>query len=53
MIGVDAHGKAQGAFYATGYRPIILGRMAGAGQPLPEELFEARELEMRHDYDAV
>jgi pilus assembly protein CpaF len=52
MIGVDAHGKAQGAFYATGYRPIILGRMAGAGQPLPEQLFEPRELEMRHDYNA-
>jgi len=53
MIGVDARGKAQGAFYATGYRPGILGRMASAGQTLPEELFEARELEMRHDYDAV
>jgi pilus assembly protein CpaF len=53
MIGVDAQGRAQGAFYATGYRPLIAGRMAGAGQPLPDPLFEPRELEMRRDYKAV
>lgn len=52
MIGVDSQGKAQGAFYATGYRPAILGRMAAAGYPVPDELFEPRELEMRTDYSA-
>jgi pilus assembly protein CpaF len=49
MFGVDSHGKVQGAFYATGYRPVIAGRMAAAGYPVPDELFEARELEFASD----
>ncbi|MBI3863633.1 MAG: CpaF family protein [Planctomycetia bacterium] len=52
MLGVGSDGKAAGAFYATGYRPVILGRMAAAGQNVPDELFEPRELELRPEYSA-
>lgn len=53
MSGINASGRAQGAFYATGYRPAILSRMLSAGQPLPDMLFQPRELAMRTDYDAI
>lgn len=53
MSGINANGRAQGAFYATGYRPAILSRMLSAGQPLPDMLFQPRELAMRTDYDAI
>lgn len=43
-IGVDSRGVLQGRFVATGYRPGCLERLRLAGYPLPDALFEAREL---------
>jgi pilus assembly protein CpaF len=50
MLGVGNDGKAVGSFYATGYRPAVLGRIAAAGQNVSDQLFEPRELEIRPDY---
>lgn len=44
MAGFDDKGKAQGAFYATGYEPDCLKRMAAAGIEIPKGLFAPREL---------
>ena len=44
MTGTGDDGRAAGAFYATGYVPKVLGRLAGIGFHVPETLFEAREL---------
>ena len=43
MTGIE-NGKVQGAFYATGYEPVSLMRLAGAGFEIPKKLFEPREL---------
>ena len=42
--GLDESGKAQGQFLATGIRPNLLEKLAGAGIRLPPNLFEARVL---------
>lgn len=52
QTGVNEHGKSVGAFYATGYRPVILQRMAGAGHSIPADLFEPRELTSGGNYTA-
>ncbi len=39
-----ATGQLQGRFYATGYEPTVMHRVAAAGGELPPELFRAREL---------
>lgn len=39
--GLDETGKAQGAFYRTGYVPRCLERMAECGVELPREMFVA------------
>ncbi|MBX3451872.1 MAG: CpaF family protein [Planctomycetaceae bacterium] len=45
MTGIDrAAGKAMGAFYATGYEPRSLQRLANLGYEVPHALFSAREL---------
>ncbi|MEZ5940472.1 MAG: CpaF family protein [Planctomycetaceae bacterium] len=44
MAGVDATGKVMGSFYATGYEPQCLRRMASKGFDLNARLFAAREL---------
>ena len=44
MAGYDDNGRAQGAFYATGYEPDCLRRLAAAGIELPTEMFSPREL---------
>ncbi|WP_166825015.1 CpaF family protein [Thalassoroseus pseudoceratinae] len=44
MAGYDDDGRAQGAFYATGYEPDCLRRLAAAGIELPTEMFSPREL---------
>ena len=44
LSGVDGSGKTQGAFYATGYEPVCLNRMAGAGFDLGSDMFLPREL---------
>lgn len=43
--GVDAQGRAVGAFYATGQRPQCLQRLYESGAELPVELFDARSSE--------
>ncbi|MEX0702851.1 MAG: CpaF family protein [Planctomycetales bacterium] len=43
MTGIE-NGRAQGAFYATGYEPISLKRLAAGGFHVPHELFLPREL---------
>jgi pilus assembly protein CpaF len=40
--GVDEDGIAIGQFYATGYRPQCLQRMAASGVELPDDLFDAK-----------
>ncbi len=42
--GVDALGRAQGQFVATGVRPAFAARLAAAGQELPPGLFAQRVL---------
>jgi pilus assembly protein CpaF len=45
MSGIDeSTGRAQGAFYATGYEPEAIRRLAGQGIEIPKTLFAPREL---------
>lgn len=45
ISGVDSGtGQVHGAFYATGYEPVCLNRMAGWGVELRSDLFLPREL---------
>lgn len=44
MSGIDANNRAIGAFYATGYEPVALSRMASVGHQVPRDLFVPREL---------
>jgi len=50
MSGVDASGKARGAFYATGYEPQALKRLASRGCDVPSLMFAARELNSNREY---
>ncbi|WP_437224863.1 CpaF family protein [Planctomicrobium sp. SH661] len=50
MAGIDAHGKAIGSFYATGYEPECLRKMASRGFELNSKLFTARELKTGMEY---
>jgi pilus assembly protein CpaF len=50
MTGVDANGRARGAFYATGYEPQALKRLAGRGHDIPPLMFSARELNSSREY---
>ncbi len=50
MSGVDAGGKARGAFYATGYEPQALKRLASRGCDIPSLMFAARELNSNREY---
>ncbi|WP_459558220.1 CpaF family protein [Lacunimicrobium album] len=43
MSGVE-NGRAKGAFYATGYEPQCVGRLAAKGFEIDRDLFEAKEL---------
>ena len=52
MTGLESSGKSQGSFYATGYEPQVLQRLAAAGFTVPEELFIPRELESDDEYAA-
>ncbi len=52
MAGIDADGRARGAFYATGYEPQVLKRLAGRGYEIPSSLFSARELPLRSEYQS-
>jgi pilus assembly protein CpaF len=48
--GLDADGRMLGSFYATGYEPVALRRMAGRGIELDPALFAARELKTGMEY---
>ena len=50
MYGVDAGGRARGAFYATGYEPQALKRLASRGHDIPSLMFSARELNSNREY---
>lgn len=50
MSGVDATGRARGAFYATGYEPQALKRLASRGHDIPSLMFSARELNSNREY---
>ncbi|MCA9078385.1 MAG: CpaF family protein [Planctomycetaceae bacterium] len=50
MAGVDNDGKVLGSYYATGYEPHCLRRLAAKGQELNTRVFNARELKTRTDY---
>ncbi len=43
MTGIE-NGRAQGAFYATGYEPMCVGRLASRGFEIERDQFEAREI---------
>jgi pilus assembly protein CpaF len=44
QTGIDDQQRAQGYFHATGLRSHFLERLAAAGVPLPQEMFERRLL---------
>ena len=50
MAGIDANGRARGAFYATGYEPQALKRLTSRGFEMPSMMFAARELNSTRDY---
>ncbi|MCA9024463.1 MAG: CpaF family protein [Planctomycetaceae bacterium] len=50
MAGVDNDGKVLGSYYATGYEPHCLRRLATKGLELNSRLFNARELKTRDEY---
>ncbi len=50
MMGISSDGRVQGAFYATGYEPQALKRLAAAGLELPHHLFAPRELSSGGEY---
>lgn len=52
LSGTDPHGNLQGAFYATGYVPAIVGRLNAFGFHCPVELFIPRELNLQPEYKA-
>ena len=52
MAGLDDDGRILGSFYATGYEPQCLRRMAASGHDLSPQLFQARELKPASEYSA-
>ncbi len=51
LAGIDREtGRARGSFYATGYEPQALKRLASRGYDMPSIMFSARELADRRDY---
>lgn len=51
LAGIDREaGRARGAFYATGYEPQALKRLASRGYEMPSIMFSARELADRREY---
>ncbi|MEW4530392.1 MAG: CpaF family protein [Maioricimonas sp. JB045] len=50
MAGIEDSGKVLGSFYATGYEPQSLRRMAAQGFDMNPRLFTARELKTGGDY---
>lgn len=52
QTGLDVVGRAQGAFYATGYEPVALRRIAEAGVEISIDLFRPCELSSGGHYTA-
>ena len=52
MTGIGADGRAEGAFYATGYEPESIRRMTSRGHQISLDLFTARELAVGGEYHA-
>ncbi|MEO1996912.1 MAG: CpaF family protein, partial [Planctomycetaceae bacterium] len=50
MTGIGSDGRAQGAFYATGYQPVSIKRLAAKGFKSDDRLFVARELQTGGTY---
>lgn len=51
LAGIDRETRrAKGAFYATGYEPQVLKRLASRGYEMTPIMFSARELADRRDY---
>ncbi len=50
MAGVDNAGKVLGSYYATGYEPQCLRRLATKGHEVNTRMFNARELKLRSEY---
>jgi len=50
---VGPDGIARGEFYATGYRPACLKRLASSGVHLPDDLFVERRWDGSIDHDAA
>jgi pilus assembly protein CpaF len=50
MTGIGSDGRAEGAFYANGYEPVALKRLAAGGFTVPHELFIANELKTGGEY---
>jgi pilus assembly protein CpaF len=51
LAGIDREtGRARGAFYATGYEPQALKRLASRGYEMPAVMFATRELADRREY---
>jgi pilus assembly protein CpaF len=50
MAGVDEAGRIRGSFYATGYEPQCVRRMAARGYELDPRMFVARELKTGMEY---
>ena len=50
MTGIGSDGRAEGHFYATGYEPLFLNRLASQAITIPRELFTPRELKTGVDY---
>ena len=58
MAGIGEDGNVLGSFYATGYQPKCLARLAGLGRDVDPALFSARELPTvppapSHDLDQI
>ncbi|SFJ16703.1 CpaF family protein [Planctomicrobium piriforme] len=51
MAGVEKSGKILGSFYATGYEPVCLRRMASKGHEIDARLFAPRELKTGMEYE--
>jgi len=52
IAGFDESGRALGTFYATGYEPVSLARLASNGADVPSDLFVPRELSLGGAYVA-
>ncbi len=50
MTGIESGKQARGSFYATGYEPQSLKRLAARGYEVPSHLFNARELQTSNEY---